>query len=286
MQIGIALFVLFSSQQVAGWSYSTPHHFLFRHMSSFSRHNECERVSLSKLSHRKDRDSLDDDHAYSSETTEIPSTTTLMMDRRQTLQKLVATTAATIMATTSHSQMARARNLPLSTGADTSNTGTVDTLIPIVRMRQAIARLQDETTTRSTTTVSTIQLPSPSVVPRDELQFKKVLDAYSDPISYKQKFVDQNAFLVYYTKGFDGPGRPSIEDDLPVKQTLQYGARNDAWVAWEESLIEWEYAAKEGVFFDNKDDILQPLKRTLQALDVYLGLAPPEDLAIAQKQVS
>jgi len=91
---------------------------------------------------------------------------------------------------------------------------------------------------------------------------------------------------VYYTKGFDGPGRPSIEDDLPVKQTLQYGARNDAWVAWEESLIEWEYAAKEGVFFDNKDDILQPLKRTLQALDVYLGLAPPEDLAIAQKQVS
>lgn len=33
-------------------------------------------------------------------------------------------------------------------------------------------------------------------IPRNERAFKLIFDAYSDPVSYKQKFLDQNAFLV------------------------------------------------------------------------------------------
>ena len=52
-----------------------------------------------------------------------------------------------------------------------------------------------------------------SKIPLIEKDFKKLFDEHSEGISYKQQFLDQNAFLVYYTKGFDGPGRPSIEEE-------------------------------------------------------------------------
>ena len=109
------------------------------------------------------------------------------------------------------------------------------------------------------------------------------MDAYSVPVSYKQRFVDANAFLVYYSKGFDGPGRPTIEQDLPVKQTLQYGSRNDAWVAWEEFLVEWDFASKGED--DSKDELQQALDKTVKALDAYLSLAPVEDLKQAKSAV-
>eukprot|EP00797_Seminavis_robusta_P033364 Sro770_g200080.1 n/a (166) ;mRNA; r:47917-48414 len=164
-------------------------------------------------------------------------------------------------------------------------------------MRQSLGILQQQllNSNNKDASTSSLALPSTSIVPREETTFKQLLDAYSDPVSYKQKFVDQNAFLVYYTKGFDGPGRPQIEDDLPVKQTLQYGARNDAWVAWDDFLVEWEFAGKtakkEGsalrtvVADDSWEDLLPPLKRLLQALDAYLSLAPAEDLQQAQREV-
>jgi hypothetical protein len=47
-----------------------------------------------------------------------------------------------------------------------------------------------------------------------------LFDEHSEGISYKQQFLDQNAFLVYYTKGFDGPGRPSIEDEDSNRYSL------------------------------------------------------------------
>lgn len=81
----------------------------------------------------------------------------------------------------------------------------------------------------------------PATIPTDEKRFKALFDAYSDQVSFKQKFLDQNAFLVYYTKGFDGPGRPSIEADLPTKQPRQFGARNEAWVAWASFMAEVDY---------------------------------------------
>ncbi|CAJ1946472.1 unnamed protein product, partial [Cylindrotheca closterium] len=98
---------------------------------------------------------------------------------------------------------ADARNLPISNGADTSRTGTVDTLKPIVLLRYSLSDLKLQLKNKQTLDLEGM--------PTTEEAFKRLFDAYSDPVSYKQKFLDQNAFLVYYTKGFDGPGRPNIE---------------------------------------------------------------------------
>ena len=44
-----------------------------------------------------------------------------------------------------------------------------------------------------------------------------------------QKYKDSNAFVVYYTQGFDGAGRPSIEAradaEVIERRTRQYGYR-------------------------------------------------------------
>ncbi|CAJ1935067.1 unnamed protein product [Cylindrotheca closterium] len=111
--------------------------------------------------------------------------------------------------------------------------------------------------------------------------FKRLFDAYSDPVSYKQKFLDQNAFLVYYTKGFDGPGRPNIEeDDSNEKQTLQFGIRNEAWINWENFLVELKFVGEE------KDtEATKYLDETLRYVDYYLKLAPPQDVREAKKAV-
>jgi hypothetical protein len=186
-------------------------------------------------------------------------------------------------------QTSNASNLPSSTGADTSKTGTIDTLIPIVQLRFSLSDLLSQiTNTFSPDLLENVQQGN---IPTDETSFKKLFDGYSDPVSYKQKFVDQNAFLVYYSKGFDGPGRANIESDLPTKQTLQYGARNDAWVAMDEFLVELSYAAKQENISSSRDDydkedLLQPLKKAIQSIDNYLNLAPEEDLKEAMKRVS
>lgn len=52
-----------------------------------------------------------------------------------------------------------------------------------------------------------------SAVPTSEKEFKRLFDEFSEGISYKQQFLDKNAFVVYYTQGFDGPGRPSIDTE-------------------------------------------------------------------------
>jgi hypothetical protein len=111
-------------------------------------------------------------------------------------------------------------------------------------------------------------------LPMRESEFKAIFDANSDPLSYKQKFVDQNAFLVYYTKGFDGPGRPSIESDLPTKQPLQYGARNDAWIAWSDFLAELEFQQREQESDSgSKTELKQPLIQALDAIERYLTVS-------------
>jgi hypothetical protein len=77
---------------------------------------------------------------------------------------------------------------------------------------------------------------------------------------------------VYYTKGFDGPGRPSIESDLPVKQTLQYGARNDAWIAWNDFLVEMEYQRNTPQESDAKE-LLKLIRQSVDAVDKYLQVS-------------
>jgi hypothetical protein len=177
----------------------------------------------------------------------------------------------------------QARNLPASTGADTSQTGTVQTLVPIVSLRQSLNVVQSQR--RATTTGATTQKPSlldSTSIPTNEQDFKRLFDAYSDPVSRKQMFLDQNAFLVYYSKGFDGPGRPSMEDKDGVvneRQTLQFGARNEAWIAWDNFLVELQFIN------DNDNDLDKYLEATIRAVDAYLSLAPNQDIQQAKEEL-
>ena len=107
-------------------------------------------------------------------------------------------------------------------------------------------------------------------------------------ISYKQRFLDQNAFLVYYTKGFDGPGRESIEteDSVQIKQKQQYGLRNEAWIAIDDAKAEIAYLENLSLVvsssvteqIDSVKDLQKALDAAGKALTDYLGLAPAQDL--------
>jgi hypothetical protein len=134
------------------------------------------------------------------------------------------------------------KNMPEPSTADTSKTGTVEAMVPVILLEKQLGRikssLEADVSLGSLKNIDSLMRNIPS----EEKTFKAIFDAYSDPVSYKQKFVEQNAFLVYYSKGFDGPDRPNIESDLPVKQTLQLGARNDAFVSWDDFLAELNFA--------------------------------------------
>jgi hypothetical protein len=170
--------------------------------------------------------------------------------------------------------------MPEPSTADTSKTGTVEAMIPVVLLENQLGRikssLEADANLRSLKNIDDLLRN----IPFEEKSFKAIFDSYSDPVSYKQKFLDQNAFLVYYSKGFDGPDRPNIESDLPVKQTLQLGARNDAWVAWDDFLAELDFARSNPASSD-QGDLLNPLSKTIGAVEEYLRQSPPDDLAKA-----
>jgi hypothetical protein len=97
---------------------------------------------------------------------------------------------------------ASAANLP-HTGADLSKTGSIDTLVPIVAMKQGLESVKSQLMSKSTDAIilpeecqSILKTLLQSGIPRNENDFKKIFDAYSTKVSYKQKFLDQNAFLV------------------------------------------------------------------------------------------
>ena len=108
-------------------------------------------------------------------------------------------------------------------------------------------------------------------------------------MSYKQRFLDQNAFIVYYTKGFDGPGRPKIEEyDTNSLQTLQYGFRNDAWAAMDDLFVEVEYSRDKfkdnDLPLDNKEELINLIDKVLASVDSYLQLARVGDLDEAMRE--
>lgn len=85
------------------------------------------------------------------------------------------------------------------------------------------------------------------------------------------------AFISDYTKGFDGPGRPNIEDDAENSiQTLQYGARNDAWSAMDDLYVELEYGQRSSD--SDAQEVVALMKKVMLALDTYLSLAPVADV--------
>ena len=120
-----------------------------------------------------------------------------IIDRRELFTKTLS--APLFIAT-----RAAAANLPQSTGADLSKTGSIDTLVPIVAIKQGLESVKSQLVSKSAETkllpedcqaiLKTILLQSG--IPRNENDFKKIFDAYSTKVSYKQKFLDQNAFLV------------------------------------------------------------------------------------------
>lgn len=179
------------------------------------------------------------------------------------------------------SQSSFAKNLPSTMTTDYSKTGTVEALVPILQLLSNLRNLKSELLTDLATTLTK---PIVASVPLDEQSFKRLFDTYSDPVSYKQKFLDQNAFLVYYSRGFDGPGRPSIESDLPVKQTIQYGSRNEAWISWEDFQAEWTFACRNPADAD-LEDLLKPLGQTIAAVESYLEQAPAADVQKSWKRV-
>ncbi|KAL9190700.1 hypothetical protein ACHAXT_000406 [Thalassiosira profunda] len=161
--------------------------------------------------------------------------------------------------------------------------------MPIVAMQRAVAisksKLADSNEGALPETCAIVLQSLLKDIPREEKAFKRIFDEYSTPVSYKQKFLDQNAFLVYYTKGFDGPGRPSIEEDVNSVQTLQYGARNDAWAAMDELFVELEFGKSGDSTSASKEELVALIAKILTPLDAYLSLAPDADVKQALNRV-
>ena len=190
--------------------------------------------------------------------------------------------------------VAAAANLPKNYGADLSMTGSIETLLPIAAIERSLinAKSQLPRTDGSYTSLATPEMCTNILdammvnIPREENSFKRIFDAYSTPVSYKQKFLDQNAFLVYYTNGFDGPGRPSIEEDdaSNALQTKQYGNRNDEWTAIEDLFVELEFGKREGGE-TTKTELCRLIDNALSILDSYLKLAPVADVEEVRRRL-
>ena len=191
--------------------------------------------------------------------------------RRKFLGEIVATLFTTA-ALSASPQPVQARNLP-EVYSSSSQSGSLETLKPIIEMKAKLIYLfslpRNEQSIKSTDFQAIV-----ASFPNTEASFKALFDAYSDPVSYKQKFLDQNAFLVYYTKGFDGPGRPSLESNLPIRQSLQYGTRNEAWTAFDEFLNEYRYYLSNHGEDSTPEVIFSLLGKAIASLDAYISLAP------------
>ena len=215
------------------------------------------------------------------------------VERRQAMARILGSLACVSFALPSGGSPCSAANLPTSTGADMSKTGTVEKLIPIVAMEEALmSAKQDLLKARDHSGISadTIKVMSKvlvSSISPEQTLFKRKFDEYSEPVSYKQKFMDQNAFLVYYTKGFDGPNRPPMEssaDPVPL-QSIQYGLRNDAWTNYDELLSELSFFLSSDSS-STIEDILKPLDNCIASFEAYLSYSPAADVADARRRVS
>lgn len=178
-------------------------------------------------------------------------------------------------------EISRARNLPESTGADESKSGSPEALIPLVTLNSSLLKAKEMLKDSPLDDLRSALLRD---IPSVEKDFKRLFDDYSARVSYKQRFLDQNAFLVYYTQGYDGPNRPSIETSTPEEelQTRQFGARNDAWIAWEELQAELGYQVRLDRGEQTRDDLNQLIAKLSESVERYLAFAPKQDVLDAQ----
>ena len=174
---------------------------------------------------------------------------------------------------------ARASNLPSDNGASPSERGTIRALQKVKDIQSAVKLA------KSRSSLSDIRLDLNGVYALKEKGFKRVFDEYSEGISYKQQFLDKNAFLVYYTQGYDGPNRDNIEKESSGEalQKAQYGYRNDAWVALDETISELDYLLEQsemGDDLESRKELNKDLSELIVALDRFIELAPAKQKAV------
>lgn len=192
----------------------------------------------------------------------------------------------------SSSSIVNARNLPVDNGASNKLTGSVEALVPIVKMNNVVKDAYDILQKSSSSSSSSELLEiikeidkvlnsnlNLLLIPNKEPNFKKIFDEFSENISYKQRYLDSNAFLVYYTKGFDGPNRPSIEteDDVSSRMTSQFGYRNEIWINVDETRSEIEYLlSSSSLNLSTADlkDLKKYLQNALSNFDNYFKIIP------------
>ena len=84
------------------------------------------------------------------------------------------------------------RNLPEHTGASQGNQGQMTTLLPIINMQAALEKALLATSTGNLQEIKN----NLDFIPSREKDFKRLFDEYSEGVSYKQQYLDKNAFLV------------------------------------------------------------------------------------------
>ena len=174
-----------------------------------------------------------------------------------------------------------ARNLPESTGASGKLRGTVEALVPIVRIESSVGAAIG-----ALPNLDACALALNGGAPADEKDFKRLFDEYAEGISYKQSYLDKNAFLVYYTQGFDGASRPSIEteSEAELKQKAQFGARNEAWLGFDDARAEAAYLQSHPPTDDGElKELRAALQQTKAALAAFEAQAPPEQVSAARE---
>jgi hypothetical protein len=179
---------------------------------------------------------------------------------------------------------ANAANLPISNGARGDLYGTVQSLIPILKMQLKLQSIKEKLLDGDLQKVRTLLYDQ--TIPLEEKEFKRYFDEYSEPVSYKQQYLDKNAFLVYYTKGFDGFNRDSIEtdDENMSRQKTQYGYRNDAWVGVDDFKAELDYLIEQKAK-ESSPDLLQSLEDAIKAFEDYVSLASMDQIIEARKKL-
>eukprot|EP00587_Corethron_hystrix_P010708 CAMPEP_0113321328 /NCGR_PEP_ID=MMETSP0010_2-20120614/14853_1 /TAXON_ID=216773 ORGANISM="Corethron hystrix, Strain 308" /NCGR_SAMPLE_ID=MMETSP0010_2 /ASSEMBLY_ACC=CAM_ASM_000155 /LENGTH=211 /DNA_ID=CAMNT_0000179433 /DNA_START=301 /DNA_END=939 /DNA_ORIENTATION=+ /assembly_acc=CAM_ASM_000155 len=137
--------------------------------------------------------------------------------------------------------------------------------------------------------------PQSALIRSDASVFLRTFDALSVPKSYRQSYMENNAFLVYYTGGYDGPGRPRMEEyvtDAEDMHAKQAALRNDAWAAVDVLVAELNYVTKADLTAMSPSDIAESwivissnLEEASKAVESFLNLVPQQFVKEARESV-
>ncbi|CAM9567841.1 unnamed protein product [Chrysoparadoxa australica] len=119
-------------------------------------------------------------------------------------------------------------------------------------------------------------------------KLKAVFDAYAGPVSYSTRVKENNAFLIYYTGGYDGTGRAKLgsreeeeQDPSIARQAEQYGLRNEVIFQLAEANSLLDFVSSSGP--DEQElpelaELQEALASAVTSIDKFLALASPDDL--------